>query len=85
MPCIDAFRDAHARCEKYPDENRDQEWENISSSSCGSDKMRKPFNPDWKETFSVTLSFADGASARTYAIQTAMRAYRPTYFHFWQL
>jgi hypothetical protein len=43
------------------------------------------FDPDWKQTFSVTLSFADGAPARTHAIQSALRPYRPTYFHFWQL
>ena len=43
------------------------------------------FDPDWKQTFSVTLSFADGAPARTHAIQSALRPYRPSYFHFWQL
>lgn len=76
MPTIDEYRDAHARGEKYPDEK---------GSGNKNSSFTRPFNPDWKDTFSVTLSFADGASARTYAIQTAMRAYRPTYFHFWQL
>ena len=46
---------------------------------------RQHFDPDWKQSFSVTLSFADGAPARTHAIQSALRPYRPTYFHFWQL
>ena len=49
------------------------------------DSSQNSFNPDWKKTFHVTLSFADGAPARTYAIQAALRTYRPTYFHLWQL
>jgi hypothetical protein len=37
------------------------------------------FDPDWKERFHLTLSFADGSPARTYAIQSGLRPYRPTY------
>ena len=33
----------------------------------------------------VTLSFADGSPARNHAIQAALRPYRPTYYHCWQL
>ena len=40
---------------------------------------------DWKKSFAVTLSFADGSPARTHAIQTALRFYRPTFLHIWQL
>jgi len=76
MPCIDAYRDAHARGESYPDER-------VSKHSHSS--SLNPFDPDWKQTVSVTLSFADGAPARTHAIQAALRPYRPQYFHFWQL
>jgi len=46
---------------------------------------RQHFDTDWKQTFSVTLSFADGAPARTHAIQSALRPYRPQYYHFYQL
>ncbi|KAL7485655.1 hypothetical protein ACHAW6_011248 [Cyclotella cf. meneghiniana] len=74
MPCIDAYRDAHARSEPYPDEIHS---EKISD--------RNLFNPDWRHTVSVSYSFADGSAARTHAIQAALRPYRPTYFHFWQL
>ena len=31
------------------------------------------------------VSFADGSSARVSAINAAMRQYRPSYMHFWQL
>lgn len=75
MPCIDAYRDAHARSEPYPDELQNNE--RIID--------RKPFNPDWRSTLSIAYSFADGSAARTHAIQSALRPYRPTYFHFWQL
>jgi hypothetical protein len=73
MPCIDSYRDAHARSEPYPDENVPPNSE------------RNPFHPDWRQTVSVTYSFADGSAARSHAIQAALRPYRPTYFHFWQL
>ncbi|KAL9191414.1 hypothetical protein ACHAXT_001120 [Thalassiosira profunda] len=76
MPCIDAYRDAHARSEPYPDEMGGQ----VASST-----ERSPFNPDWRQSCSVTYSFADGSAARSHAIQAALRPYRPTYFHFWQL
>lgn len=38
----------------------------------------------WTNLIIVFLSFA-GSPARTHAIQTALRVYRPTYFHIWQL
>ena len=76
MPCIDSFRDANARGEPYPDEK---------SGDSANDTECNEFNPDWKQFVSVTYSFADGSSARTHAIQAALRPYRPTYFHFWQL
>jgi cytidine deaminase len=75
MPMIDAYRDAHARSEPYPDEK------NVATRTI----EHNPFNPDWRQSVSVTYSFADGSAARSHAIQAALRPYRPTYFHFWQL
>jgi hypothetical protein len=60
------------------DEVADNDWATTATST-------NSFDPDWKQSFSVTLSFADGAAARTHAIQSSLRSYRPTYFHFWQL
>jgi len=74
MPVIDAWRDANAKSEPYPDEQE------VASSV-----QHNAFNPDWKQFVSVTYSFADGSAARSHAIQAALRPYRPTYFHFWQL
>ena len=75
MPCINAYRDAHARGLPYPDDDVQQ----VSSTPT-------EFDPDWRQSFSVALSFADGSPARTHAIQTSLRQiYRPTYYHFWQL
>ena len=73
MPIIDSYRDAHARSEPYPDE------------SVATSLEHNPFYPDWRQSVSVTYSFADGSAARSHAIQAALRPYRPTYFHFWQL
>ena len=39
----------------------------------------------WKEYMGVTLSFADGSSARVSAINQSLSHYRPSYMHFWQL
>lgn len=74
MPCVNAYRDAHARDLPYPDEVQPVQL------------TPREFDPDWKQSFSVSLSFADGSPARTHAIQTSLRqTYRPTYYHFWQL
>lgn len=39
----------------------------------------------WRSLLKVTMSFADGPSARISAINAALRIYRPSYLHFWQL
>jgi hypothetical protein len=57
----------------------------VTDNDCGTSNSTNSFDPDWKQSFSVTVSFADGAAARTHAIQSSLRLYRPTYFHFWQL
>mmetsp|Transcript_19651 Transcript_19651/g.27791 ORF Transcript_19651/g.27791 Transcript_19651/m.27791 type:complete len:730 (-) Transcript_19651:183-2372(-) len=89
MPCIDAYRDAHARQELYPDEKEQQQLivsdSNSSTGSISHIPSLAPFNTEWKQSFAVTLSFADGSPARTHAIQASLRPYRPSYFHFWQL
>ena len=77
LPCIEGYRDAHARWEPYPDE--------IDPTKEHNETRQMHFNPDWKQSFFVTYSFADGAQARTYAIQSALRPFRPTYYHHWQL
>ena len=77
-PVINAYRDAHATGQPYPDEmQRPNPYE--------STRRTQDFNTEWRKSMSVILSFADGSSARTHAIQAALRSYRPTYFHFWQL
>jgi len=89
MPVIDAYRDAHARNEAYPDEKEEiqllEDTEMVVVDSNRRRRRRNPFDPDWKKSFAVTLSFADGSPARTHAIQASLRPYKPTYFHFWQL
>ncbi len=88
MPCIDAYRDAHARGQPYPTYETDTNGNmtmvksNVNKSGLG---INSSYDPDWKQSFHVTLSFADGSPARTHAIQSSLRPYRPTYFHFWQL
>lgn len=72
-PVINSWRDAHARGLPYPDE---------PGASVASEN---PFDADWRNSMSVTLSAADGSTARTHAIRECLRPFRPAFFHFWQL
>ena len=88
MPCIDAYRDAHARGQPYPTYETDTNGNMtmVQNNNVHPTKNNNTsYDPDWKQSFHVTLSFADGSPARTHAIQSSLRPYRPTYFHFWQL
>lgn len=38
-----------------------------------------------RDKFHLTLSLADGASARVSAINASLRIYHPSFMHFWQL
>jgi hypothetical protein len=49
------------------------------------DQLVKIKKSEWKEHMRVSLSFADGSSARISAINASLRYYRPSYMHFWQL
>ena len=88
LPQVNAYRDAHATQAPYP-----HEVKGLIATDRGYMHQLQPqaqdgkttFNVDWKKSFAVTLSFADGSPARTHAIQTSLRIFRPTYFHMWQL
>jgi hypothetical protein len=49
------------------------------------DRLVELKGADWKDFMRVTLSFADGSSARISAINASLKYYRPAYMHFWQL
>ena len=89
VPCINSWRDSHAKGLPYPDETEEgsfiRRFSSSSSSSYAAEILEAPFNTEWRKSFSVTQSFADGSPARNHAIQAALRTYRPSYFHFWQL
>lgn len=84
-PVIEAYRDAHARGLPYPQDLQEVVARDTNLSAPHRNDSQHPFNEDWQQSFTVTLSFADGSPARTHAIQACLRPYRPTYFHFWQL
>jgi cytidine deaminase len=81
LPHVNAYRDAHAKGLPYPDEVSTKKQQN--RSNLVDDDL--PFWTEWGKSFHITLSFADGSPARNYAIQAALRSYKPTFFHFWQL
>jgi hypothetical protein len=93
LPRVQEYRDSHAKGIPYPDEIA----ANLPSGEGGggggggwnsknnSDYINQPFSTEWRKSFSVTLSFADGSPARNHAIQAALRTFKPTCYHFWQL
>eukprot|EP00429_Kryptoperidinium_foliaceum_P004840 CAMPEP_0176014912 /NCGR_PEP_ID=MMETSP0120_2-20121206/7066_1 /TAXON_ID=160619 /ORGANISM="Kryptoperidinium foliaceum, Strain CCMP 1326" /LENGTH=774 /DNA_ID=CAMNT_0017347865 /DNA_START=249 /DNA_END=2569 /DNA_ORIENTATION=+ len=81
LPCVQSYRDAHATNLPYPDEIPAE----VRSSDSSTRADHIAFDPDWQKSMNVTLSFADGSPARNHAIQAALRSYRPTFFHCWQL
>lgn len=88
MPCVQAYRDAHAKGLAYPDEvmkTKTPSKTGLALINAGRTMDNLPFMDDWKKSFHVTLSFGDGSPARNHAIQAALRSYRPTYYHCWQL
>ena len=80
MPLINAYRNAHVMGTPYPD---DEDYVPILDET--SVYFDDDNESDWRTRLHVTLSFADGSPARTQAIQSSLRSYKPTYFHFWQL
>ena len=80
LPRIQEYRDAHAKGLPYPDE-----MINLPPDQNNSYDKNRPFSTEWRKSFSITLSYADGSPARNHAIQAALRTFRPMYYHFWQL
>ena len=80
LPRIQEYRDAHAKGLPYPDEVA-----NLPTSQINSSDKKRPFSTEWRKSFSITLSYADGSPARNHAIQAALRTFKPMYYHFWQL
>lgn len=39
----------------------------------------------WRHRYRITISFADGSPARISAINAALRPYRPSFMHTWEL
>jgi hypothetical protein len=57
LPKIQDYRDAHAKGLPYPDEDE----ANHPSMMYNPDNDDRPFSTEWRKSFSVTLSFADGS------------------------
>ena len=49
------------------------------------DDLAARYGGKWRGLLQLTMSFADGSTARINAINAALRIYRPSYLHFWQL
>eukprot|EP00536_Pseudo-nitzschia_multiseries_P009919 jgi/Psemu1/325849/estExt_fgenesh1_pg.C_2890012 len=81
LPRVQEYRDAHAKGLPYPDEIARLPPE-IRNSIVDTDR---PFSTEWRKSFSITISYADGSSARNSAIQASLRTFKPTYCHFSQL
>ena len=61
IPRIQEYRDAHAKGLLYPDEVPLQESKGGNYLSMDDDR---PFSTEWRKSFSITLSFADGSPGK---------------------
>mmetsp|Transcript_14252 Transcript_14252/g.33116 ORF Transcript_14252/g.33116 Transcript_14252/m.33116 type:complete len:824 (-) Transcript_14252:1509-3980(-) len=80
LPRVQEYRDAHAKGLPYPDEIA-----HLPPEIRNSIDTDRPFSTEWRKSFSITISYADGSSARNSAIQASLRTFKPTFCHFWQL
>lgn len=39
----------------------------------------------WQDMMHITMSFADGSPARISSVNTALRPFRPSFIHIWEL
>ncbi|KAM3574424.1 hypothetical protein VYU27_003623 [Nannochloropsis oceanica] len=49
------------------------------------DRSAERWGTDWRYKYHLTISFADGSPARISAINAALRPYRPSFVHMWEL
>ena len=49
------------------------------------DHLAERFSDRWRDLLRVTISFADGTTARISAIHHSLRPYQPVFMHVWQL
>ena len=77
LPKIQGYRDSLTRNRPYPDD--------VNYLESEIEDRNNYFDPDLANFFRVSISFADGSPARTHAIQSCLRSFRPTYFHIWAL
>ncbi len=49
------------------------------------DKTAERWGTEWRHKYHITISFADGSPARISAINAALRPYRPSFMHMWEL
>jgi hypothetical protein len=61
IPRIQEYRDAHAKGLRYPDEVPQQESKGGNYLSMDDDRS---FSTEWRKSFSITLSFADGSPGK---------------------
>ena len=49
------------------------------------DELAERYAAEWRQFLRITISFADGATARISAIHQSLSRYRPNFLHVWQL
>ncbi|CAM9520378.1 unnamed protein product, partial [Hapterophycus canaliculatus] len=70
---------------RYDDNIRFVKTELLPLLNAERSQMAEKHGGDWQDMMHITMSFADGSPARISSINTALRHFRPSFIHIWEL
>ncbi|CAM9477883.1 unnamed protein product [Scytosiphon promiscuus] len=70
---------------RYDDNIRFVKTELLPLLNAERSRMAEKHGGDWQDMMHITMSFADGSPARISSINTALRHFRPSFIHIWEL
>ncbi|CAM9341794.1 unnamed protein product [Pylaiella littoralis] len=70
---------------RYDDNIRFVKTELLPLLNAERSRTAEKYGADWQDMMHITMSFADGSPARISSINTALRHFRPSFVHIWEL
>ncbi|CAM9132139.1 unnamed protein product [Ectocarpus fasciculatus] len=70
---------------RYDDNIRFVKTELLPLLNAERSQMAEKYGEDWQDMMHITMSFADGSPARISSINAALRHFRPSFIHIWEL
>ncbi|CAM9417093.1 unnamed protein product, partial [Ectocarpus sp. 12 AP-2014] len=70
---------------RYDDNIRFVKTELLPLLNAERSQMAEKYGEDWQDMMHITMSFADGSPARISSINAALRHFKPSFIHIWEL